>query len=380
MGTLHPIAAWAEPAQTEEFIADYRTWVSLGRADRASGLAALLEKWDLDNREHFVQCYHSAQRIRERELGRKPMPPLKVYPDDNQDILDADERFWSDKKIAHLNWREVIEAITPLQAILHNASGAQDHASIDFSHINRPICVVGLSDLHMGSWGTDYETLLRVTDEILSTEDLYVAALGDFLQMAIKMRSVLEVSDNAIPPAYQDMFLESWLEEIYPKVLFATWDNHAVMRQESQAGSSSYSTIFKRRCIYHNGIGHVDLRLGDETYKIAASHRFAGRSMTNPVHGQMRYARMEAPDREIIMAGDSHVPGYTQYVEGGSWRTVLNGGTLQSNSGYAKRFFSLSTHPEMPCVQLYPDEHRVIPFRTVGDWLAVTGRTTKKAS
>ena len=83
----------------------------------------------------------------------------------------------------------------------------------------------------------------------------------------------------------------------------------------------------------------------------------------------MRYMRREGIDREICMAGDSHVPGMIKYTDGGKVRVAINSGTTQTNSGYGKRFFSLTTHPVFPCVVLSPESHQVSPMWSIAEWL-----------
>ena len=291
------------------------------------------------------------------------------------DTNNAPEKdFTSDKKVAGLDWRAANRVIGQMQDLKDRARGSQDHAVIDFGHLAEPICILPLSDGHFGSMSTDHETLARITDEILSIPNLYVAVLGDMLQMSIKLRSVLEVSDNLLTPAMQLQYLASWLAEIEHKVLFSTWDNHSSERMEKQAGIDAYGEIFKRRCVFYSGIGHADVRLGDQTYTFAVSHVFRGRSMYNPTHSQARYARMEAPDREIIMAGDSHVPAMAQFVEGGMLRTAINGGAAQSG-GYARRYFSLKTWACWPVVVIDPHQHLVTPYWSIQSWLNATGQT-----
>lgn len=82
---------------------------------------------------------------------------------------------------------------------------------------DQPIAVIALSDLHFGSWGTDYKQLVRITDELLSIPNLYVILLGDIVQLSVKLRSVAEVLDNAITPEAQYLFAESYLTEIAPR-------------------------------------------------------------------------------------------------------------------------------------------------------------------
>jgi hypothetical protein len=183
--------------------------------------------------------------------------------------------------------------------------------------------------------------------------------------MAIRLRGVLEVTSQVLTPEMQEAFLEGWLDEIKDKVAFATWDNHAVMRQESQAGTSSVKNILSRRFVYHNGIGHSDIRVGGQVYKCAASHKFRGGSMFNRMHAQGRYVRQQASDRELVLMGDIHQAGYMYTEEGGHDAVYVTGGTLHQNSGYAKRFFSLKTAMHYPCVVLHQDKHEMVPFKTI---------------
>lgn len=268
----------------------------------------------------------------------------------------------TDKKSSTFHWREASQLAQKMQKLAKSASVSQDYAFLRFPDMAEPMRVLPISDWHFGSYGTDYRAVEKWTDRILSTPNLYVALIGDMLQMAIKLRNVLEVSDNLLTPKLQMRFLETWLSDLKPRILFATWDNHSVMREESAAGVSQYAQIMADKTIYHTGIGHEDIIVGKQVYKLCSSHRFRGTSMYNPVHAQQRYLRMEAPDRDIAIQGDTHVPGFMQYVEGGKMKTVINCGSLQTGSGYASRHFSLKTWAEFPCFTLSPTTHRVTPF------------------
>lgn len=276
----------------------------------------------------------------------------------------------SDKKRGSFNWREWNDELEKLQKLKRKASSSQDQAYIELGDGKSPIILATLSDTHIGSWGCDYELLRSMTDEILATPNLYLALLGDYGQYSIKLRSVLEVADNIIPPEQQTQFIDSWFNELWPKVAFATWDNHGVERQEKQAGESSVKNILSRKVVYFNGIGHMTLKVGDQLYHGAASHKFRGTSMYNPVHGQMRYMRFEANDRDFTMAGDSHVPGMAKYTDGNKTRIAVNCGALQTNSGYGKRYFSLTTHPAFPVIKFQPDTWCMTPYWTLAEALA----------
>jgi hypothetical protein len=274
----------------------------------------------------------------------------------------------SDKKVSSFNWRDPIKPLQELKKVFDKGKGSQDKAKWKVK-TDGEICVIVVGDLHAGSWATDYDQLVAITEEIINIPNLYVILCGDLLQMSIKLRGVLEVSDNALPPKWQFYWLESWLKDIKHKVICSTWDNHSVMREEVATGFSNYADIFQRHTIYHDNIGHIDVCVNDQIYKIAVAHFFRGRTMYNPCHGQMRYMRMTSNDREICIAGDSHEPGIMVYNEGGSSKRIaLNCGSIQ-NGGYGKRFFSLVNSPVFPCFTLSEKTHEVTPYWSVKEWL-----------
>lgn len=280
-----------------------------------------------------------------------------------------DARVMWDKAEVDFHWTDVLEPLERLAEIRSAASGAQDLAHI-FIESDEPVPIVFLSDWHIGSWGTSHYKVAQMTRTLLDN-NLRVALLGDMLQMAIRLRGVLEVSDNALTPSLQQRFLESWFEDISRLVLWATWDNHSVMRQEDAIGFSPYAEVFRDKTIYHSGIGHVDLTVGEETYKIASSHKFRGNTATNPVGGQKKYMRFEGIDRELTIAGDSHRPAMESYFDGPLERIAINCGSLQEDSGFGKRFFSLYAHDCMPVVVFHPDKHCMVPYMSLEKYLAM---------
>ena len=317
--------------------------------------------------DRSAPAWMSRRRTLKRQGGAWVSNTVKVDP------IPADPDMWSDKKVGDFDWREANQVIQSMIDLKKRASFSQDEANIVID-TDEPIAVLALSDAHIGSWGTDHDLLEKITDEILNTPNLYVAILGDMEQMAIKTaHGILSLSDNLLPPELQHRYIESWLREIEHRVLFSTWDNHAVQREENASGYSRYADIMKRKVIWHAGIGHPNVTVGNETYLMAVSHRFRFRTYMNPVHGGMQYIRTEAPHREISLAGDSHVPGVTHWTLGDKEKLSLNCGSYQTNSGYGKRFFSLTTHPMMPVVVLFPDRHRFIGLPSVADWINLKG-------
>lgn len=274
----------------------------------------------------------------------------------------------------NVSWREINQHIRGIQSVRKRASVSNSHSRFVFD-TDQPICIIALADTHIGSIATDHDALEKLTDDILSIPNLYVGLLGDLLDFAVKLRGVAEVQSNILNSEMQYAYLLSWLDELADRICFASWGNHDVEREELLVGTSRLGRIMADRNItYYGGIGHAEFVVGSQTYKAAVSHHFQGRSIYNPVHGAQRYATMTESDVELVMSGDSHVPGILQWTHGKQHKIALNTGSIQTHSSYAKRYFSLTTHPVFPCIELYPNQKLAVPYWSVNAWQTAVGQ------
>jgi hypothetical protein len=273
-----------------------------------------------------------------------------------------------------MNWREWNVGIRNLQTLRKKARGSLDGEAEVYIEADAPVAFVVLGDSHIGAWSTNHELFESITDEILSVPNLYIVLMGDLAHMAVKLRGVTEVMDNILPPTEQLLYLNSWLKDVQERVLFATWGNHEVSRAEDQLGISPFSELYRKMCRhYFNGIGHITVRVNQHDYHIAASHHFMGRSIYNPCHGAQRYLERVGVDRDIAVAGDSHVPGVLKFTHGPMTKLAVNCGSAQTMSGYAARYFSLVTHPVFPVVCLDHESKRFWAHWSIAEWLAAGG-------
>lgn len=299
----------------------------------------------------------TVRRIRARALPYSEQPEVVHY----------------DKKVGTFNWRDSIKVVQSLQKLRGDASWSQRSAKIRVGDGNSPIAIMCLSDMHIGSVATDYDLFLKLTDLILNTPHLYVAVVGDEVEWAVRLRSVAEVCAQVLDPSLQLEFIEQWLDEILHKVLFSTWSNHSTDRSEQLIGTCPVKNILAKRAPFFSGIGHAELLVGSQTYWLAASHRFKGVTQTDSTAGCKRYMRIEWTQAEIAIQGDCHRAGVSVYNEGSRNLVAISSGALNINSAYAARNFSLYTSPAMPIVQLFPDEHLIIPYFTVDHYLKANG-------
>lgn len=285
----------------------------------------------------------------------------------------ADVAVEANKKKAEFKWREWSDHAERTQELYRRASQTQSHARIKLGDGKSPVLLLPFSDQHIGGRGVTYKIFRTMTDEILSTPNLYVALLGDMTEFAIRLRSVAEVCAQIFGPDKQIQFMEDWFGEIKHKVAFATWENHETERSEKMAGFSFVKHLIGKDCVYFDGIGHADVVVGKQEYQIAASHKFRGYSYMNACHAGARYMRFQGVDREIAMMGDIHTPAFAHYYDGPKERLSLVAGTLNVDSLYAKRYFSIFTQAQYPAIELMHDEHRFVPFANLASWKRCRG-------
>lgn len=325
----------------------------------------LIDKYYTDNKSYT----ETAKLIKEKENISISVRQLRRLVSTFATYKQAQQSINQDKE-SKVSWHDISKWINAGKELKTKLYGEEkDFYSIDLSHIDYPILLVPLSDLHFGGWGTDYKQLEKITKEILSIPEIFVTLDGDIIENAIHLRNVREVMGNAISPKMQLEFLESWVDEIQHKILWAGWGNHETMREEKVLGYSPVAKILKNRLIpFNDGIAHIDLQIGKEVYKIVSSHFFRGNSYLNVAHSQQRYMRFQGIDREIAIAGHTHTPGFNWYFDGPMQRLAINTGTLNTKSIYARRHYSLFTFPVFPVIELFNDEHRFIPYASIENW------------
>lgn len=286
----------------------------------------------------------------------------------------ADAAVIANKKRADFQWREWTEHAEKLQELYKRASISQKFATIKLDDGKHPVCLLPFSDQHIGGRGVTYKTFRALTEEILSTPHLYIAIIGDLAEFAIKLRSVAEICAQIFSPEKQMQFIENWFQEIEPKVAFCSWGNHEDERTEKQAGFGVMKWLMGKRAVYFDGIGHADIVVGKQTYAVAVSHKFRGYSYMNPCHAGQRYMRFQGVDREIAMMGDIHTPAFMHYYDGPKERLSMVAGTLNVDSLYANRYFSIFTQPQYPCIELDHRVHAFTPYKNLAAWKLATGR------
>jgi len=292
-----------------------------------------------------------------KECGRQFVEPLQP---------PSLERI--DKKVGTVDWREVAQGFQERQRIAKKASWSQDTGTVRIKEPPSVIVLKGLSDTHVGNMGTDYESLSNMTDAILSIPYLFCFLLGDEEDNFVSFKNQMAVVKQLASPEEQDDFIESWLKEIAEKVLFATWGNHAEF-EEKVSGRNSLKKLLNRNVTYFDGIGICKLLIGEQEYRIVATHKTRYNSSFNKTHGLKQLARRDIPDADLYVAGHTHDPAFEISFERGREQGFIVHGTLKRNDTFGKRYFSFFAAQRDAAITLDRDKHRFLLWPSLEDAL-----------
>lgn len=273
-----------------------------------------------------------------------------------------------DKKMGEFNWREWVPHLQERQKLHEKASWSQDSASITIETTFPCIVFKPIADNHLGDIGCEYDRFLDFTDNLVSIPYLYTALLGDDTDNFVSFKSQLAMLQQIMTPEEQDEFLESWLNEISHKVIFASHGNHSEF-EEKVSARNSVKKLLNRNVVYFNGIGVCNLQINQQQYRIVATHKTRYNSSFNKTHGLKQLARKDIPDADIYLSGHIHDPSMEWSFERGLYQLFMVLGTIKNNDGFGKRYFSYFSARKDGAIVLDSTIHRVIPFPCLEDAL-----------
>lgn len=264
------------------------------------------------------------------------------------------------------------------QALRRDMSTSQDSAVIRIT-TDRPVAIGFSADWHLGAVSVDYGAWQEDVAFTVAAPDFYLAAVGDLVDnFPTTFPSAEAVFRQGLTPREQRFLLEKALDVLGPKLLFATWGNHDVSRDERMMGDSPIARLLGERVPYLNGQGLVRLRIGPEgggepqEYTVDVTHSNRFKSMLNETHSAMRQYERDFP-ADIVATAHLHNPaGHWRYkytrARGmgypfGGLSILLQCGTYNIYDTYAARNFAPGMEG-VPTVVLYPDRHEMVPFQS----------------
>lgn len=287
---------------------------------------------------------------------------LKDEPKDDEHVPPIFE----DLHLPELDIWEAFNAIESTQEVVTKAAVGQHEARITVK-TQEPIVVVPTSDWHLGSYATDHDSFQKHLRYVLSTPHLYLIDLGDNIDNFTQFKSAEAILGQALPPKVQKLLLAKILKTLVDngKLLARCWSNHVEEFDERIFGGQNEA--FNELCPYLRDDGRLFLKVGEVEYKFFVKHKFSGRSIYHVNHGNKRANRLDWPDADIVLSGDTHDgPEHDEYNYNGQPRLAMKASTFKTEDIRSRRYYG-KVVPGIQGIVLFPDEKKFVGFRRVED-------------
>lgn len=112
--------------------------------------------------------------------------------------------------------------------------------------------------------------------------------------------------------------------------------------------------------------GKLTLKLGEQTYTIHARHKTQGESGLNSTNAQRRLLDLHG-FCDVIAIAHKHYPDMQSVTRHGLPVTYLRSGCYKPYDEYGQKLAGYKGQQAVPVTILFPDEHKVVPFRELRD-------------
>ena len=233
---------------------------------------------------------------------------------------------------------------------------------------SKPIGIAFWGDWHLIARGMDFQQFDKDKQAISDTDGLFFVGMGDYKDnykpgMGRASGGMLE---QIASPGVQDLLVKKVIEDTAHKCISLIrgchddWDKHS-------ADKDFISTLCEiADCVNLWHGGGLNLKLGEQTYKIRARHKYKNESGLNTTNAQRNMLNDFGPC-DVIAVGHKHFPDIQTLDRMGQKVTYIRSGTYKVYDEYGQKLAGYQGKWGVPVVVLYPNERRITPFENLYD-------------
>lgn len=202
---------------------------------------------------------------------------------------------------------ENIEEVDDTEALWDYAKANQSPQRKDIARIllpTEPFAIAFLSDLHIGSKGTDYDAIKSDAETVAKTEGMYAVFHGDGIDNWIVPKLSGLQRGQLIPFDAEMALFRAWLTTLGSKLMVVVAGNHDNWTKK-MAGVDFLKPLTPPTAVYHPYQQTFDVDWGDGSLRICVRHKWRGTSIHNPTHGIERASK--DIDADIYVGGHTHI-------------------------------------------------------------------------
>jgi hypothetical protein len=235
----------------------------------------------------------------------------------------------------------------------------KDKVEIGVQTRGLPFMLLPLSDLHIGSFGLDYQSLKKHLD-FIKNNPVYTVLVGDLADNFSPIKHPTAMKEDVVSPTDQWAVARSFFKEFEDKILAVVSGNHD--EWTGAVGIDIYRWLTEDLNIpLLKGGGVLRLNIDDSQFKIRLWHRIARlNSQFNYTHAGKQALRLGADDSDVIITGDKHLGGIEQTHIGDKKRTIVQLGTFKVEDSFGRsQGFVQRPRPFYPVLMFFPQTYNI---------------------
>ncbi|MED4083881.1 metallophosphoesterase [Halalkalibacterium halodurans] len=272
---------------------------------------------------------------------------------------------YADRKNIKENIDDYIEHLIEAQEKLQEFDDRQTTVTIDIDD-DRPIGLAFHGDWHAGGLYTNHKQMIKDFEVMRDTDGLYNVAMGDYADNYTQNSHKGGIYDQIANPDKQKEMVrhlfKTYLGEDNLAVIKGNHDNWEY-KETGEDYIKYLARIIESPYLWYGG--EINLRLGNQVYKIHAHHTYQGTSALNTTNSQRRL--FDVTHADVIALGHLHWNESHSKSSGGKDTVWMRTGTYKYTDDYSQWIGGFKGDHRVPMVILYPNEKKVLGFRDMYD-------------
>lgn len=198
-------------------------------------------------------------------------------------------------------WTFAIEA----QRVVFDKQARKQRQSITLP--DEPVAIAFLSDLHIGSSGTDYAAIRDDAQLVRDTPGMYAVFHGDGMDNWVVSKLTQLQRGQALGFDAERLLFEDWMSMIAPKLIAWVEGNHDLWTEKLVGVNPNRKYLDDARMLWDRNQCVFSLEHCSHTRRIKIRHKWRYSSIYNPTHGlQVGWERGD-DDYDIAVGGHTHI-------------------------------------------------------------------------
>jgi predicted phosphodiesterase len=233
---------------------------------------------------------------------------------------------------------------------------------------DKPIGIVFSGDWHVGGLYTAHKEMLDDFKMISETDGLYNITMGDYADnynSGSHKGGWIEQIDN--PDKQKDIIehlFTTYLGKSNIAVLKGNHDNWET-RETSEDFVKHVARLIESPYLWYGG--EINLRLGNQVYRVIARHTYMGNSALNTTNSQRRL--FDETQGDVIALGHLHYNEVHSKSKAGKDTVWIRTGTYKRTDDYTQWVIGGSGRGDIrqPMIILFPGTKKILDFRDMYD-------------